>query len=68
MIAGWPDDQISRFLLPSLFLDLDIQPLDLLIERGKWHPEVFRRFGLVPVALFQHLGDEVSLAILDHVE
>src|SRR5580658_8885739 len=35
----------TRTLLPVLLLDLDGQPLDFLIERGKWDVEAFRRFG-----------------------
>ncbi len=39
----------------TFLADLDIQPLDLLIQRGERHAQAFGGFGLAPVGLLQAL-------------
>src|SRR6202022_1694748 len=58
----------SARLLSALLLDFNIQPLDLLIQGGKGHMEALGGFRLVPVALLQHVEDDVPLTILHDVE
>src|SRR5581483_5611092 len=48
--------------------DLDVQTFDLLIQGGEWNAEALGGFGLVPVALFQHVHDDAALAIFHDVE
>jgi hypothetical protein len=49
-------------------LDIDIQTFDFLIQGGKRNVETLRRVGLIPVALLQHLDNDLPLAIFDDVE
>src|SRR5581483_898566 len=46
----------------------DIQPLDLLVQRGKRYAEVLSRIRLIPVAALQAVGDDPALDVLHHVE
>src|SRR5579864_4813034 len=55
-------------LFSSFFLDIDVQTLDLLVQGGKWDVEALGRVGLIPVTLFQHLDDDLPLAIFHDVE
>lgn len=55
-------------LSSALFLDLNIQPADFLIQRGEWDVEMLRGFGLIPVAAFQHVGNDAALDIFDNFE
>ena len=48
--------------------NLDVQPLDLLVERGERDVEALGGFRLVPVAAFQHVADHAPLAIFQNVE
>src|SRR5205807_8046843 len=57
-------DHWPLFLSPHLLLNFDIQAADFLIQCGKRDLEVFRGFGLVPVALFEHVADDAPLHIL----
>src|SRR5215471_12569955 len=57
-----------RLLPPSLFLDLNIQAPDLLIEGRKWHVKAFCGFRLIPVAAFQHVGDDSPLHVFHDFE
>jgi len=50
------------------FLDIDVQAFDFLIQGGKRDVETLRRVGLIPVALLQHLDNDLPLAIFDDVE
>src|SRR5450756_1587986 len=54
--------------LPVLLLDLDGQPFDFLIQRGERDVEAFRRFGLVPAALLQHVDDDPPFAVFHDAE
>src|SRR5690242_4044596 len=66
--------KILRSMNPGLripgafFSDLNIEPLDLLVQRGKRNVEALRGIGLVPVALLQHAHDEAALAILNDLK
>src|SRR5690349_15703708 len=51
-----------------LFTDLDVQPLDLLVERRERDAEALGCLGLVPLHLLEHVGDDASLALLDDLE
>jgi hypothetical protein len=55
-------------LHPILLFDLDIQPTDFLVKRGQRHVESLSRFGLVPVAALEHVGDDAPLHIIDDLE
>src|SRR5271170_8043553 len=52
----------------ALFLDLDGQTLDFLIQRGERDMEAFGRFGLVPAAFFQHIDDDATLTVFHDAE
>src|SRR5580698_9164404 len=47
----------------ALFLDFDIQPLDLLIQGREGDMEALGGVGLVPATFLQHVGDDAALAI-----
>ena len=47
--------QGRRNLLPRLLQYLDVQPLDLLLQRRKRNAELLGSVGLVPVAAIQYL-------------
>ena len=49
-------------------LDLDREPLDLLVERGKRDAELLRRVRLVPLAALQLVDDDAPLDIFQNVE
>src|SRR5438270_2579935 len=55
-------------LFPGFSLDLDIQPFDFLVQSGEWNAEALGGFGLIPVALLQHVGDDPTLTILNDIE
>ena len=55
-------------LSPALFLDLNIQAADFLVQRGEWDVKMLGRFRLVPVAAFQHVGDDAPLDVFDNFE
>src|SRR4029077_7469390 len=61
----WPltTDPWPLSLSPRLLLDLDIQAADFLIQRGERDFEVLGGLGLVPVAFFQHVGDDAPLHV-----
>jgi len=63
------DGPMARYhSLPVFLLDLDGQPFDFLIQRGERYVEAFRRFGLVPAALLQHVNDGPPLAVFHDAE
>jgi poly-gamma-glutamate capsule biosynthesis protein CapA/YwtB (metallophosphatase superfamily) len=57
-----------RTLFSRLLFDLNTHAFDFLIQGRKWHVETLRGFGLVPVALLQHVQDDAAFAVLDDVE
>src|SRR5215472_13674886 len=48
--------------------NLNIQPLDLLIQRGKRHVQAVGGFGLAPAELFQTFDDDAPLEICHDLE
>lgn len=60
---NWPLATNSRGaeLVPSAFLDLDVQAFDLLVQRRQRNLEVLCRLRLVPVAAFEPVRDNASL-------
>src|SRR5208282_3513920 len=60
-----PDGPI---LVPVLLLDFDGQPFDFLIQGRERNMEAFRRFGLVPAALFQHVDDDPAFAVFHNAK
>ncbi len=67
--CGSEDGTARMPLIPSALLpDLNIEPLDLLVQRGKRNVEALGGFGLVPVAFFQHVDDHAALAVFNDVE
>src|SRR5260370_292495 len=52
----------------SLLPDLDVQPLDLLVERGKRNVKTLGSLGLVPVALLQHFYNQTALVVFHYLE
>src|SRR5690349_7500909 len=59
-------EAVARLLIPGAFFpDLNIEPLDLLVQRGEGNVEALRRVRLVPVALLQHAHDQAAFAILN---
>ena len=52
---------IPRALLP----DLNVEPLDLLVQRGKRNMEALGGVSLVPAAFFQHVHDQTALAVFN---
>ena len=55
-------------LSPALLLDLNIQAADFLVQRRKRDVKMLRGFRLVPVAAFQHVGDDAPLDVFDNFE
>src|SRR5271156_7231686 len=55
-------------LVLHTLLDLDREPFDLLVERRKRNPELFRRIRLVPLAAFQLIDDDPPLDVFQNVE
>src|ERR1700733_14520975 len=49
-------------------LDLDREPLDLLVQRGKRNAELLCRVRLVPLAALQFVNDDAPLNIFQNVE
>jgi len=66
--------QVRSFVLLAvvvvivLFLDLDVQPFNFLIQGRKRHVKAFRGLSLIPATLFQHVDDDASLTIFHDVE
>src|ERR1051326_653026 len=57
----------ARLKIPGAFFpDLNIEPLDLLVQSGKRNVEAFRGISLVPVAFLQHSDDQAAFAILNN--
>src|SRR4051794_37719382 len=54
--------------LAALLLDLNVQPLDLLVQRGERDAEFLRRLSLVPVAFLQLADDDPALALFHDVK
>src|ERR1017187_135465 len=48
--------------------DLDIQALDLLVQRAERNTQAFGGFGLAPVALFEPLQDNAPFVVVDNLE
>src|ERR1017187_4062241 len=48
--------------------DLDIQPLDLLVQRTERNAQAFGGFGLAPIALFEPLQDDAPFVVVDNLE
>jgi len=65
--ARGPRSDVRRSF-PRLLLDLNTQALDFLIQSGKRHVEAFCGLGLVPIALLQHVQDDVAFAVLHDVK
>src|ERR1035441_3642377 len=59
-----PASALPVRLLPNL----DIQPLDLLIQRRQRHVQAFRRFRLAPAALFQPIDDGPPFVFIAYLE
>src|SRR5580658_4628027 len=55
-------------LFPALFADLDIQPLDFLVQRRERDAELFGGVGLVPVAALEFLDDDAALDDFENIE
>src|ERR1035438_557392 len=55
-------------VLSVLLLDLNIQALDLLVQRRQWNAESVGGFGLVPAAFFQHIADDAAFAVFNDFE
>src|SRR6266567_8966633 len=55
-------------LLPSPFSNLDIQSLDLLVQRRERNMELLRGIRLIPVAALQLLDDDPPLDVFENVE
>src|SRR5579871_771922 len=58
----------SGELLSDFLLNLDVQPFDFLVEGGERNAEALGGVGLVPAALFQHVNDDVTLAVFHNVK
>src|SRR5208337_16864 len=43
---------------------INTEPLDLLIERGKWDQEALRRLCLIPAGTFQHVDYDAALHLI----
>jgi hypothetical protein len=52
----------------ALFADLDVEALDLLVERGERDAELLGGVGLVPVAALELLDDDAALDVFEDVE
>src|SRR5437868_13342326 len=55
-------------LLAPFFLDIDIQALDFLIQRGERDSKLFGGLGLVPVTFLEHIDNDVAFAVFHDVE
>src|SRR5215469_4017111 len=58
----------GQLFTPVLLPDLDIQPLDFLVQGRERNAELFGGFGLVPAALFEHVDDDTALAVFHDLE
>src|SRR5579863_7640476 len=59
---------LRKCLIFGFLLDLDIQPLDLLIQRGERNAELLGGVGLVPVAALQLINDDAANDVFEDVE
>src|ERR1017187_1494473 len=48
--------------------DLDIEALDLLVQRAQRNTQAFGGLGLAPVALFEPLQDDAPFVVVDNLE
>lgn len=53
----------AKLRRPALALDVDVEPFDLLVERGERDVELFGGFGLAPVGGFEGFDDFAPLEI-----
>ena len=61
--------KIMGATLPAAFLFyFDVQAADFLVQGGERHVEALGGFGLVPVAAFQHVGDDAALQVFHDFE
>src|ERR1700684_895630 len=58
----------NRLSIPALLPNLDIEPLDLLIERREGTPELLRGVGLVPIASLELFNNDSPLNVFENVE
>jgi uncharacterized membrane protein len=59
--------RLQSLLIPRTFLpDLNIEPLDLLVQRGKRNVEALGGVSLIPAALLQHVDDQTALAVFNN--
>ena len=55
-------------LIADTLLDLDVKPLDLLVQRREWNAKVLRCLGLIPVTALKTVSDDALLDLFHHVE
>ena len=58
----------AQGLIARTLFDFDIEAFNLLIEGGEGNLEVLGRFGLIPVAAFEAVGDDATLDLFHEVE
>src|ERR1035438_721478 len=54
--------------VPAALPNLDVQALDLLVQRGERDAELLRGLGLVAVAALQFVDDDAALDVFHDVE
>src|SRR5690348_4791218 len=60
--------RLSPGLGIGFLADLDVEALDLLIERGERNVQTFGGFGLAPAEVFQTLENGTALEIVHDLE
>ncbi len=63
-----PDAGAAANLSLSAPLDLDVQPLDLLVQGGERHMETLGGLRLVPSAALQHGGNHPTFAVFHNLK
>ena len=56
------------FVAAASAANVDSQPLDLLVQGGKWNQESLRRLGLVPSGTFEHVRNDAPLDFVNNLE
>ena len=54
--------------LLTFLTDLNVQPLDLLVQGGKRHAQAFGGVGLAPIGLLETFHDHATFEIVDDLE